>query len=433
MKKRLISAVFAAMLTVASISPAIPAVSADDQFEETVMSVEEAAEPAAEEYAAEEIYEEAAFEDISEETSEEISDFADETEVVADYAAPEVEEETVMPDTAPDDVEEEVQTSVSESEYTDEAVEKMELITDYADETTDASEQGTEAAEVISVEESVDAAEEPALSEASVENHLVCYVDNNHSATEKNIDITKGPLTLKAYPKADNMDGIRYSWGDNDFNDFGTKSEATLTAEYINQMMPGERNRIFCRVEDKYGNYAFGEFYIMLKPRLALDQNDLKLGLVKSCIINATMAGSDRIAKIVPVNKNVATATCLGSKIIVKTGKTGGSTNIAVKTASGKVVKFKVTVPKPVLSFTSGGKTLTLKNGLSVNKGKSAAVAVKLANGDSIAKISPSNSKVSCSWFGNRITVKGGKTAGTVNVAVKTKCGKVAKFKVVVK
>ncbi len=269
-----------------------------------------------------------------------------------------------------------------------------------------------------------------------IENHLKASADENFKTTQKTVEVSNRPVTLKTYVKADLMDGISYGW----FYDWlpflgneGKGREFTIYPDDLKDIPLGEVVKYRCEVKDKYRNSDTVIYKVKRSGYLTFDKTALSIGLLKNGTVSASMADSDKIVKIVPANKNVATATWSGSKITVKAGKTGGSTNIAVKTASGKVVKFKVTVPKPVLSFTSGGKTLTLKNGLSVNKGKSAAVAVKLANGDSIAKIVPSNSKVSCTWSGSRITVKGGKTAGTVNVAVRTKCGKVAKFKVTVK
>ena len=198
-------------------------------------------------------------------------------------------------------------------------------------------------------------------------------------------------------------------------------------------MAPGKKKHYVCEVTDKFGSWTRVVFRVEMKKLLVFDKTALTIGLTKTGTVNATMAATDKIVNVVPSNKNVATATWSGNKITVKAGTVGGSTNIAVKTASGKVVKFKVTVPKPVLSFTSGSKAISMTSALDLKKSKSAIVTAKLADGDSIAKVAPSNKCVTCKWSGNKITVTAGKTAGAVNVAVKTKCGKVVKFKVNVK
>ena len=93
-------------------------------------------------------------------------------------------------------------------------------------------------------------------------------------------------------------------------------------------------------------------------------------------------------------------------------------------------MKFKVIVPKPTLSFTYNSKAVSLNSPMTMGKSKNATVAAKMANGDSIVKVVPTNFRATCTYSGNKITVKAGKTTGYVNIAVKTKCGKVVKFRV---
>ena len=267
-----------------------------------------------------------------------------------------------------------------------------------------------------------------------VENDLLLATDKNFGQFKKDVYVKNNvPVVLRAYAKGRDMTNLKYSWSSDDSTNLGGGSEKKLDLNFLRQMAPQETKVIRCEVHDRYSNTRSVEFHVHMVGILSFDKKELSLGLMKTGTVNATLSDYDEIVKVVPANKNVATATWADSKISVKAGKTGGSTNIAVKTKSGIVMKFKVTVPKPILSFTSGGKSLSLKNALNVKKNQSAAVAVKLANGDSIAKVAPSNSKVSCTLSGSKITVKGKNTAGTVNVAVKTKCGKVAKFKVNVK
>ena len=557
MKKRLVSVVMAAMLSATSMSPVVSVVSADDQFEETAVVMEEVEEAAAEDYTAEESYEE---ETAYEEVSEEASDYTDEAGEVPEVAADIEEEETGTPEPASDYVEEEVQTSESVSDFVEEETETVRAADDYVDSNAEISDEVSREDEAVNGEDPADEITDEAVVEngngsvmeslqteavkmefesateeegdASVDeetnpNHLsvsivdtagaiaqtvgveyggsinlgivvnaddmegihiewfdsykddakpfdrdtigttvsnvterksvraevtdkfghmeyvtfeiviasdlVVATDKDFKNTKKNIYVYNAPLVLKAYAKCSTKKTFRYDWYSDTFGDLGDGQEITIGLDILKKMAPGQKDIIRCVTSDNYSNFKRAEFHVRMMGILSFDKKELSLGLMKTGTVNATILDSDEIVKVVPADKDVATATWEGSKIKVRAGMKSGSTNIAVRTESDRVVKFRVTVPKPVLSFTKGGKTLNLKNGLSVNKGKSAAVAVKLANGDSIAKIVPSNSKVSCTWSGSRITVKGGKTAGTVNVAVKTKCGKIAKFKVVVK
>ena len=268
-----------------------------------------------------------------------------------------------------------------------------------------------------------------------VDNHFTVSAEEQKVVTYKYVPVYNAPLTLKVYAKADDMEGLTYRWFDEDEHNLegGTKSSVSIGLDKLKMMAPGKKKHYVCEVTDKFGSWTRVVFRVEMKKLLVFDKTALTIGLTKTGTVNATMAATDKIVNVVPSNKNVATATWSGNKITVKAGTVGGSTNIAVKTASGKVVKFKVTVPKPVLSFTSGSKAISMTSALDLKKSKSAIVTAKLADGDSIAKVAPSNKCVTCKWSGNKITVTAGKAAGAVNVAVKTKCGKVVKFKVNVK
>lgn len=268
-----------------------------------------------------------------------------------------------------------------------------------------------------------------------VDNHFTASAEEQKIATYKYVAVYNAPLTLKVYANADDMEGLTYRWFDEDEHNLegGTKSSVSIGLDKLKMMAPGKKKHYVCEVTDKFGSWTRVVFRVEMKKLLVFDKTALTIGLTKTGTVNATMAATDKIVNVVPSNKNVATATWSGNKITVKAGTVGGSTNIAVKTASGKVVKFKVTVPKPVLSFASGSKAISMTSALDLKKSKSAIVTAKLADGDSIAKVAPSNKCVTCKWSGNKITVTAGKTAGSVNVAVKTKCGKVVKFKVNVK
>ena len=239
---------------------------------------------------------------------------------------------------------------------------------------------------------------------------------------------------MKAFFDADVSEGATYQWRKGyEYLENGSTDKYVLDLDALKDMPVGSIERYSCDITDKFGNTDTVTYEIVMKKILVFDKNVLNLGLTKTGTVNATMASGDKIVKVVPVNTKVATATWNGSKITVKAGTVGGASNIAVKTESGKVVKFKVIVPKPTLSFTYNSKAVSLNSPMTMGKSKNATVAAKMANGDSIVKVVPTNFRATCTYSGNKITVKAGKTTGYVNIAVKTKCGKVVKFRVHIK
>ena len=95
-----------------------------------------------------------------------------------------------------------------------------------------------------------------------------------------------------------------------------------------------------------------------------------------------------------------------------------------VMTASEEAAGAIGDMARPFLSF--------YKTGFVLAKGKSTVVKASLAAGDSIVKVVPTRPDVvKAVWSGRLITVSG-KAKGMTTVAVKTKRGKVAKFRVTV-
>ena len=106
------------------------------------------------------------------------------------------------------------------------------------------------------------------------------------------------------------------------------------------------------------------------QPFLSFDKIDFILAKGKSTVVKASFAAGDSIVRVVPTRPDVVKAVWSGRMITVS-GKAKGMTTVAVKTKRGKVVKFRVTVPKTATKAVKAS-DLTLNKGRA-GKDKSAA------------------------------------------------------------
>ena len=254
----------------------------------------------------------------------------------------------------------------------------------------------------------------------SIDNHLEVYANPNKQ-THMNV---KGmyPLMLTPYVKASNTHGLIYMWNGTASNKF-----YPISYEEAKTFKPGEKRKYTFTVRDTYGTEKSCYYTVTLQNYLYITNMSIPLLSTKEAFVD--ISPNDKIIKVVPANKKV-TATFTKEGIKIKSGKTGGAVNVAVKTKNGVVKKFKVTIPKPTLSFKRNRNIVSTKKPLKIKRNKLSHVKAVMAKGDSIVKIVPSNKNIKCSYKRDLITLKAGKTKGNINIAVKTKCGTIKKFKV---
>lgn len=267
----------------------------------------------------------------------------------------------------------------------------------------------------------------------ALDNNLTVSASATELVSEKTVEVSSSSVILKVYADAKDTSGINYRWFD-DYDEYdGKSSEFVVGSDILKTIAPGEVKWFGCHVTDSYGNSAYVYFNIEMNGFLSLEKSVMNLGLMQTDTNHVTMAATDDIVRIVPANESVATATYNGSDLVVTAGSVGGSTNIAVKTATGKVVKFKVIVPKPTLSFTHNKEAVSTTVPVMMGKSEMAVVTANMAAGDSITKVVPANTNiVTATYNGSKITLKAGTVYGSTNIAVKTATGKVMKFKVTV-
>ncbi len=106
------------------------------------------------------------------------------------------------------------------------------------------------------------------------------------------------------------------------------------------------------------------------QPFLSFDKIDFILAKGKSTVVKASFAAGDSIVRVVPTRPDVVKAVWSGRMITVS-GKAKGMTTVAVKTKRGKVVKFRVTVPKTATKAVKA-------SDLTLNKGRAGKIKVQL-------------------------------------------------------
>lgn len=106
------------------------------------------------------------------------------------------------------------------------------------------------------------------------------------------------------------------------------------------------------------------------QPFLSFDKTDFILAKGKSTVVKASFAAGDSIVRVVPTRPDVVKAVWSGRMITVS-GKAKGMTTVAVKTKRGKVVKFRVTVPKTATKAVKA-------SDLTLNKGRAGKIKVQL-------------------------------------------------------
>ena len=274
----------------------------------------------------------------------------------------------------------------------------------------------------------------------TIENNLQLWQE------EYSVYTCKGEkVTLSVEPSGDDLSGCTYKWLDTD------SIEVQGAAGKKASVPVCEDGTITCIVYDKFGNQASAEFNVYadeehtwdewvvtkkptvftqgsryricsicgkkqvcaiakLKPVLSFNKTDFVVEKGKSTVVKTSFAAGDSIAKIVPTNPDVVKVSWSGKNITV-TGKKRGSTTVAVKTKAGKVVKFRVTVPKTATKAVKASDII-------LKKGKSAKIWVQLipANTDETNLIFKSSNTRVCTVSAGGIVKAVGKGRTTLAI-----------------